>query len=105
MTQLIYSEAELSRDHPFASAHEVGGYRLHGGFDAAGEYVSPRLAVRGPAVAAWQARLREDGWELIDADAKLLTTPPYPTFGQQKLLLRHGFQQTLWNSTSPAAMP
>ena len=98
MTQLIYSEAELARDHAFASAHEVGGYRLHGGFDAAGEYVSPRLAVRGPAVAAWQARLREDGWELIDADAKLLTTPPYPTFGQQKLLLRHGFQQTLWNS-------
>lgn len=98
MTQLIYTEAELARDHDYAAAHEAGGVRLHGGFDAAGAYLSPRLAVRGPAVEAWQARLRSHGWELIDADARLLTTPPYPTFGQQKLLLLHGFHQTLWNS-------
>ena len=76
VTQLIYTEAELARDHAFASPHEAGGHRLHGGFDEAGAYVSPRLAVRGPAVAAWPARLRGDGWVLIDADAKLLTTPP-----------------------------
>ncbi|MEE8433434.1 MAG: hypothetical protein V3S64_01475 [bacterium] len=98
MTQLIYTEAELARDHDYARPHIEGGYRLHGGFDEKGGYVSPRLVGRGPAVAAWQARLRGDGWELIDADARLLTTPPYPTFGQQKLMLWHGLHQTLWNS-------
>lgn len=98
MTQLIYTEAELAQDHAFASAHEAGGIPLHGGFDETGGYLSPRLAVRGPAVEAWQARLRDEGWELIDADMRLLTTPPYPTFGQQKLMLQHGLHQTLWNS-------
>src|SRR6185437_2083983 len=38
------------------------------------------------------------GFPLIDASRKLLSTPSYPTFDQQKFLLQHDLVQTLWNS-------
>lgn len=100
MTQLIYNEAELLQEHAYASPHEVLGYRLHGGFDEEQRYISPRMKKRGPAVKAWQAQLKSRGWPLISADTKLLTTRPFPSAGQQKLLLQLGLGRTLWNSLS-----
>ena len=46
MNTLRYSEDYLMRDHPYAEPQVVAGHRLHGGFDAAGRYLSPRTLVR-----------------------------------------------------------
>lgn len=98
MTQLAYSEAELLAEHFYARPHVEAGYRLHGGFDAAGGYVSPRALNRWPAVRAWQAALERRGWPLVDASTRLLQRGNYPSFEQQHLLLDLGLGQTLWNA-------
>ena len=97
-TKLRYSRDSLLASHAYARPHEEAGYRLHGGFDAEGRYVSPRTLGRWPAVKAWNAALEARGGELIDASGKLLERDGYPSFAQQKLLLQSGFGQTLWNS-------
>jgi hypothetical protein len=97
-TKLRYSRDELLSSHAYARPHEEAGYKLHGGFDADGAYVSPRTLARWPAVKAWNAALTSRGGQLIDASARLLEREGYPSFAQQKLLLQSGFGQTLWNS-------
>src|SRR5690348_15150853 len=42
MTELLFTEAELLAEHTYARPQIEAGYRLHGGFDADGTYVSPR---------------------------------------------------------------
>ena len=76
----------------------VAGYRLHGGLDAEGRYHSPRAPGRWAAVRAWQEALAQRGFPLLAADRSLLRAGPYPSYAQQKLLLRQGLGQTLWNS-------
>ncbi len=98
MTQLVYSESELFAEHPYARPQLEAGYRLHGGFDAEGRYLSPRTLVRWPAVRAWQEALVARGFPLIDATTRLLQRGSYPSFEQQRLLLDLGLGQTLWNS-------
>ena len=98
MTALVYSEAELLAEHRYARPQVEAGYRLHGGFDETGAYLSPRTLKRWPAVKAWQAALAAHGFPLIDASTRLLQRGNYPSFEQQKLLLDLGFGQTLWNS-------
>jgi len=39
--KLRYSRDELLSSHPYAKPHEEAGYKLHGGFDAEGQYISP----------------------------------------------------------------
>jgi hypothetical protein len=96
--KLVYSEAELMTNHPYARAHEIDGRRMHGGFDAADNYIPPRALIRNEAIAAWTQALRARGGELLDADASLLTGPRMPNVEQQRLLLRNGLSQTFWNS-------
>lgn len=96
--KLRYSRDELIASHDFAKPHEAAGYRLHGGFNAEGTYVSPRVLNRWPAVRAWGEALEARGWPLIDATTSLLTLPNYPTVAQERLLLSSGFGQGLWNS-------
>jgi hypothetical protein len=98
MTKLVYTEAELMAEHAHARPQIEAGYRLHGGFDAAEAYVSPRTLHRWPAVRAWQAALAARGFPLIDASTRLLRRGNYPSFDQQKLLLDLGLGQTLWNA-------
>jgi hypothetical protein len=98
MRKLEYSEAELLREHDYAHPHEVMGYRLHGGFDEAGRYLSPRTAVRWDAVHAWEEALVERGGAALAADRSLLGGASFPSYEQQKLLLREGLGRTLWNS-------
>ena len=74
------------------------GYRLHGGFDAKGTYISPRTLHRWPAVEAWQAQLKQRGLSVIDASTRLLKRGAYPSIQQQELLLNHGLGETLWNA-------
>ncbi|MGB3811463.1 MAG: hypothetical protein WA943_15330 [Parvibaculum sp.] len=98
MTKLNYTREELMASHPYAAPHEEVGYQLHGGFDAKGEYISPRTLNRWPAVTEWQKQLTARGWPLIDATVQLLKRGHYPNIEQQKLLLSHGLGETLWNS-------
>ena len=98
MDQLAYSRAELLAEDDYARPHEAAGYRLHGGFDAEGRYISPRVKHRWPAVRAWQAQLAARGLPLIDASQALLRRRTYPNAEQQKLLLGSGFGRTLWDS-------
>jgi hypothetical protein len=94
---LRVSREELLRSHAFAAPHEVSGYRLHGGFDAQGRYLPPRLLVRGPAVERWCDALRARGGDLLRADASLLAGVRGTNTAQQKLLLEEGLGQTFWN--------
>jgi hypothetical protein len=98
MAKLNYTRDELMASHAYARPHEEVGYTLHGGFDAKGEYISPRTLNRWPAVKAWQEQLTAKGWPLIDATVQLLKRGHYPNIPQQKLLLTNGFGETLWNS-------
>ncbi len=98
MTKLNYTRDEIMADHAYAQPQIEAGYRLHGGFDAKGTYISPRTLNRWPAVEAWQAELSKRGQAIIDASTRLLKRGPYPTVDQQKFLLGHGFGETLWNS-------
>lgn len=98
MSELVYSKADLFAEHDYARPQIEAGYRLHGGFDAAGRYLSPRTLKRWPAVRAWQAALERRGWPLIDASTQLLQRGSYPNFAQQKFLLGLGLGRTLWNS-------
>jgi len=98
MTKLNFTRDEIMADHAYAQPQIEAGYRLHGGFDAQGNYVSPRTLNRWPAVEAWQAELKKRGQAIIDASTRLLKRGPYPTVDQQKFLLGHGFGETLWNS-------
>jgi hypothetical protein len=98
MPGAIYSRTELYSELDFARPHEVGGRRLHGGFDAQGQYLPPRARGRSEALDAWTAALRERGGELFAADASLLTGPRMPNVAQQRLLLREGIGAPFWNS-------
>ena len=98
MSQLVYTQEELCRSHEYAKPQVIAGQRLHGGFDADGNYIPPRALVREPAIDAWAEALRARGGELLDADASLLGGVRYPNEAQQKYLLLEGLGQTFWNN-------
>lgn len=100
MAKLNYSYEEIMAEHPYAKPHVVMGENLHGGFDAQGNYISPRMLGRGPAVEAWSRNVLDRGGEILDASVKLLKRENYPNHAQQKFLLNHGLGRTLWNTLS-----
>jgi len=100
MAKLVWTRDEILADHPYAKPHIEAGYRLHGGFDAAGRYISPRTLNRWPAIRAWEQALRDKGHEPVDGSKALLARGSFPNVAQQGFLLSHGFGQTLWNSLS-----
>jgi hypothetical protein len=93
-SRLVYTEAELLDSGGYDAPLIAGGMRCHGGFDADGAYRSPRTLHRGPAVAAWQARLAREGHALLDVPA-LLMPPQYPNVAQAKLLLKNGVRDPI----------
>jgi hypothetical protein len=104
MPQVRFSEAELMLSHDYAKPQEEAGHRLHGGFDERGNYISPRLLKRGPAIEAWIEQLRARGGDLLAADSSLLSGIRYPSEEQMKLLIREGLGQTFWNSLTITGM-
>jgi hypothetical protein len=98
LTRTVYTEDELMADCTYARRQVVGEHRLHGGFDADGNYLPPRSLNRPRAIEAWAAALRERGGDLLDADASLLAGARYPTVQQSKLLLLEGLGESFWNS-------
>ncbi len=93
--QVEFDEAELLASHEYAEPLVAGGVRCHGGFDAAGTYVSPRTRNRLPAIDAWQARHRRDfGTELLDLP--LDTWPEaYPNVAQARFLIESGVPEPI----------
>ena len=104
MTRLRYEPEELLRSHDYARPQTEAGHLLHGGFDAAGRYLPPRILVRKPALDAWTESLRARGGDLLPADSSLLSGVRYPSDAQQKLLIREGLGQTFWNSLTIIGM-
>jgi len=104
MTKLSYSTAEILAEHPYARPHEEAGYRLHGGFDASGKYISPRTLNRWPAIKAWADQVKARGFDLVDSSQALMVRGSYPTAAQQKFLLDLGLGQTLWDSLTVTGM-
>src|SRR5438067_3929426 len=88
--QTEYTQQELLQSHPVAEPLIAGGVRCHGGFLDDGAYVSPRTAVRVPAIRAWQAQHREQfGTDLLDLP--LDTWPEqYPNVAQARFLVERG---------------
>ena len=97
LTQMQFDHSELMSEDDYASPQVEAGRRLHGGFDDEGRYISPRMRVRGPALAAWTRALRERGGDLMNTDSSLLAGIRYPSAAQSKLLLQEGLGQTFWN--------
>lgn len=97
MPKLTYTSDELHADVDYAERHMAGGQRLHGGFLADGTYEPPRTRNRVPAVAAWEAALRERGGEPFGASSDLLSGIRVPTVEQQRVLLRNGLGKVFWN--------
>jgi hypothetical protein len=100
MSKLIFTAQEILADHPYAKPHVEAGYKLHGGFDADGKYISPRTLNRWPAINAWSEALKKRGHDLIDSSQQLMVNSTFPNVAQQGLLLELGFGQSLWDSLS-----
>jgi hypothetical protein len=100
MTKLVWTREEILADHVYAAPHIEADYRLHGGFDVDGRYISPRTLNRWPAIRAWGDALKSRGHELVDSSQQLMVRGSFPNPAQQGLLLEHGLGQTLWNSLS-----
>lgn len=98
MTQLVYTKQELEAEHDYATPHVECGLKLHGGFDVDGHYLSPRTKHRWQAIEAWTRQLNERGVPIVEATTKLLTEPNFPNVEQQVLLLKHGIEQSFWDS-------
>ena len=98
MPKLRYTREEILADHPYARPQVEAGYRLHGGFNDAGHYVSPRTLHRWPAIDAWAVALEGRGCDLVDSSQQLMVRGNFPTVAQQKFLLGLGMGETLWNA-------
>lgn len=96
--KLRYSSAEILAEYAYARPQLEAGYRLHGGFDANGIYISPRTFNRTPAIHAWSGALAARGHELLDSSQQLMVRGSFPNPEQQKFLLGQGLGQTLWDS-------
>jgi hypothetical protein len=100
MTELVWTREEILAGHAYAKPQIEAGYRLHGGFDAEGKYISPRTLNRWPAIKAWSDALKRRGHELVDSSQQLMVRGIFPNAEQQGFLIAHGLGQTLWDSLS-----
>lgn len=98
MPKLVYTTDDLVAEHPYAKPHVEAGYMLHGGFDANGQYISPRTLHRWPAIRAWSEALEARGGKPIDSSQQLMVRGNFPNVEQETLLLSLGVGQRLWNA-------
>ncbi len=86
---------ELLADVAIEAPLILGGYRCHGGFDADGQYRSPRTRFRVPAIEAWQAsHFEQFGTELLDVPLDSWPST-YPSVAQSRYLLEQGVREPL----------
>lgn len=98
MTRLIYRTEELEAEHDYPTPHVECGQRLHGGFDLAETYISPRSRYRVPAIKAWQSHLERRQVPLVEASVALLARPHFPSKAQQVFLLQQDVARSFWDS-------
>lgn len=98
MSKLVYSKQEIEAEHDYQILHVECGLKLHGGFDANDHYLSPRTRHRWDAINNWHKQLVDRGVPVVEASTQLLTEPNFPTIPQQILLLKHGIEQSFWDS-------
>ena len=98
MNQLIFTREEIEAEHDYATPHVECGLQLHGGFDEQGTYLSPRTLNRWTAINAWYDQLTARSVPIVEATTSLLTEPNFPNVDQQILLLKHGIEQSFWDS-------
>src|SRR5271170_1337309 len=73
----------------------VKGVKCHGGFDADGNYRSPRTANRVPAIKAWQEQhVATSGTALFEIPADTVS-PQVPNVAQVKFLLKSGVREPM----------
>ena len=92
--RLEYSQTDLLTNGEYAEPLIAGGVRCHGGFDADGNYCSPRVFHRQPAITAWQQNLLSTGHDLIQVSSELIP-PQYPSIDQAVLLCRNGLREPI----------
>ncbi len=95
--RLVYTPEEILDSGSYEEPLIAGGVRCHGGFDAEGQYRSPRTIHRAPAILAWKAQLAREGHDLIEIDRALMP-PQYPSVEQGALLLRNGVRDPIARS-------
>ncbi len=89
--KLEFSADQLMTEQDYEQPLIAGGVRCHGGY-IDGAYVPPRSKVRGPAVAAWRTRLREEQLPLLHVPSRYVP-PNYPNYAQAKYLLQEGVRE------------
>lgn len=92
--QVHFTADQILQNDSYVEPLIANGVRCHGGFDADGRYVSPRVLHRGPAIAAWQNQLARDGHELVEIPVELMP-PQYPNLEQSVLLLSAGVRDPI----------
>lgn len=93
--QTVFTQPELLASHVYAEPLIAGGVRCHGGFDADGNYISPRTQHRWPAIRAWEAQ-HASQFDTPLLGVPLDAFPPhYPNVLQAKCLLRQGVKLPL----------
>ena len=95
MATLDFTEDELLESERCGRAPVVSGTLCHGGIRSDGSYLSPRTAVRTPAIAAWQEHHRAVfGTELLDAPIEAWP-PAYPNVAQARHLIANGVRDPI----------
>ncbi|MBV9332124.1 MAG: hypothetical protein JOZ55_11280 [Alphaproteobacteria bacterium] len=82
----------------------AGGVRCHGGFDADGNYVSPRTLWRNPAIRGWQEQhLKTSSLPVLEIPKDAI--PPHlPNVEQAKLLLKEGVREPMVRTLTEIAI-
>src|SRR3984885_7429247 len=94
-SRLNFSTDEILANVPTREALIVKGVKCHGGFDADGNYRSPRTAFRVPAIKAWQEQhVATSGTALFEIPADTVS-PQVPNVGQVKFLLKSGVREPM----------
>ena len=94
-SRLNFSTDEILANVPTREPLIVKGVKCHGGFDADGNYRSPRTAFRVPAIRAWQEQhVASSGTALFEIPADTVS-PQVPNVAQVKFLLRSGVREPM----------
>src|SRR5271156_5584042 len=94
-SRLNFSTDEILANVPTREALIVKGVKCHGGFDADGNYRSPRTAFRVPAITAWQEQhVATSGTALFEIPADTVS-PQVPNVAQVKFLLKSGVREPM----------
>lgn len=94
--KLEYTTDELMSDDEFEEPLFGGKVRCHGGYSD-GQYISPRVKFRKPAITAWRQRLIDDCEPLIYIPSEYVP-PNYPSYEQAKYLLQEGIVDPITRS-------